>query len=374
HEEYFPYGGTAVVAGRSQQEVSRKRYRYAGRERDATTQLYYYGNRYYAPWMGRWLSPDPAGAIDGANGYGYVKGNPVSRIDADGQVAVELNNQGQVARQRQFFENLIQGTANPDPPTRTNARRVLDLEKQILIPSGIVAQRIKSFEALEQAANNPVSAAPPTAATAANNSDRRARSNSVPLPAAPSGNGASGNANGSSNNRRSRSASAPNSSPAPPAPPPPTTRPRSNAVSENRTTRPRSNAISEGPTVLNVATDRKTAVLLAAAIIVAVNLIKLERQRRDVVQEVKGFDRSQLKPVTPRIADNPDLGRVLDDPSPVGSDLNESASEASASESSSADDPSQDDPVDSVESESANDAPQVDQAPAVDSRSRQNNL
>lgn len=129
--------------------------------------------------------------------------------------------------------------------------------------------------------------------------------------------------------------------------------------------------------MLNVATDRKTAVLLAAAIIVAVNLIKLERQRRDVVQEVKGFDRSQLNPVTPRIADNPDLGRVLDDPSPVDSDLNESASEsaseASASESSSgADD--LDDPVDSVESESANDAPQVDQTPAVNNRSRQNNL
>ncbi|MEO0738698.1 MAG: RHS repeat-associated core domain-containing protein, partial [Cyanobacteria bacterium J06649_12] len=379
YEEYFPYGGIAVVAGRSQQEVTRKRYRYAGRERDATTQLYYYGSRYYAPWMGRWLSPDPAGAIDGANVYGYVRGNPVSRIDADGQVAVELNNQGQVARQRQFFENLIQGTANPDPPTRTNARRVLDLEKQILIPSGIVAQRIKAFEALEQAANNPVSASPPTASPAANNSPRRARSNSAPLPGAAPSSGASGNANGSSNNRRSRSASAPNPPPAPPAPPPPTTRPRSNAVSDNPTTRPRSNAISQGPTVLNVATDRKTAVLLAAAIIVAVNLIKLERQRRDVVQEVKGFDRSQLNPVTPRIADNPDLGRVLDDPSPVDSDLNESASEsaseASASESSSgADDSSQDDPVDSVESESANDAPQVDQAPAVDNRSRQNNL
>ena len=262
--------------------------------------------------------------------------------------------------------------SNPDPPTRTNARRVLDLEKQILIPSGIVAQRIKTFEALEQAANNPVSTSPPTASPAIG-SPRRARANSAPLPAASPGNGASGNANGSSNNRRSRSASAPNPPPAPPAPPPPTTRPRSNAVSDNPTTRPRSNAISQGPTVLNVATDRKTAVLLAAAIIVAVNLIKLERQRRDVVQEVKGFDRSQLNPVTPRIADNPDLGRVLDDPSPVDSDLNESASEASASESSSgADD--LDDPVDSVESESANDAPQVDQTPAVNNRSRQNNL
>ncbi|NEQ05875.1 MAG: hypothetical protein F6K37_07920, partial [Moorea sp. SIO4E2] len=47
YEEYFPYGGTAFVAG-SEVEVKLKHYRYSGKERDGSTGLYYYGARYYA--------------------------------------------------------------------------------------------------------------------------------------------------------------------------------------------------------------------------------------------------------------------------------------------------------------------------------------
>ncbi len=53
YEEYFPYGGTALMAGRNQREVKVKEYRYSGKERDDSTGLYYYGARYYAPWLGR---------------------------------------------------------------------------------------------------------------------------------------------------------------------------------------------------------------------------------------------------------------------------------------------------------------------------------
>ena len=59
YEEYYPYGSTSYQAGRSAVEVSLKRYRYTGKERDAETGLYYHGARYYAPWLGRWTSCDP---------------------------------------------------------------------------------------------------------------------------------------------------------------------------------------------------------------------------------------------------------------------------------------------------------------------------
>ncbi len=59
YEEYFPYGGTNFVAGNSQTEVNLKEYRHSGKERDDTTGLFYYGARYYAPWLGRWMSCDP---------------------------------------------------------------------------------------------------------------------------------------------------------------------------------------------------------------------------------------------------------------------------------------------------------------------------
>ena len=86
YEEYFPYGGTAFIAGKNQQEVKLKEYRYSGKERDDSTGLYYYGARYYAPWLGRWLKPDPAGTVDGLNLYGFVGGNPITFFDEKGKL------------------------------------------------------------------------------------------------------------------------------------------------------------------------------------------------------------------------------------------------------------------------------------------------
>ncbi|RAX01108.1 MULTISPECIES: RHS repeat protein [unclassified Photorhabdus] len=83
-EEYYPYGGTALWAARNQTEASYKTIRYSGKERDATG-LYYYGYRYYQPWVGRWLSADPAGTVDGLNLYRMVRNNPIKYHDTDGR-------------------------------------------------------------------------------------------------------------------------------------------------------------------------------------------------------------------------------------------------------------------------------------------------
>ena len=68
YEEYYPYGSTSYQAVRSRTETP-KRYRYTGKERDTETGLYYHGARYYAPWLARWTSCDPAGLTDGPNLY-----------------------------------------------------------------------------------------------------------------------------------------------------------------------------------------------------------------------------------------------------------------------------------------------------------------
>ncbi|WP_440862532.1 RHS repeat-associated core domain-containing protein [Symbiopectobacterium purcellii] len=82
-EEYYPYGGTALWTARSAVEANYKTVRYSGKERDATG-LYYYGYRYYQPWVGRWLSTDPAGTVDGLNLFRMVRNNPVSLLDPEG--------------------------------------------------------------------------------------------------------------------------------------------------------------------------------------------------------------------------------------------------------------------------------------------------
>jgi RHS repeat-associated protein len=65
-------------------EVGLKRYRYTGKEQDGETGLYYHGARYYAAWLGRWVSADPIGIGDGLNLYIYVKNKPVKLIDDNG--------------------------------------------------------------------------------------------------------------------------------------------------------------------------------------------------------------------------------------------------------------------------------------------------
>ncbi|MBP1990486.1 SpvB/TcaC N-terminal domain-containing protein [Paenibacillus eucommiae] len=83
YEEYYPYGSTSYQgAGRAAEAP--KRYRYSGKERDEESGLYYYGARYYVPWLGRWLSCDPGGLMDGPNLYVFVRNNPIVHIDPNG--------------------------------------------------------------------------------------------------------------------------------------------------------------------------------------------------------------------------------------------------------------------------------------------------
>ncbi|MFW0758245.1 RHS repeat-associated core domain-containing protein [Pseudomonas sp. H11T01] len=88
-ESYFPYGGTAWTASRSAVEADYKTIRYSGKERDASG-LYYYGQRYYAPWLQRWISPDPKGVADGMNLYCMVGNNPIRYADKLGTNKEEL--------------------------------------------------------------------------------------------------------------------------------------------------------------------------------------------------------------------------------------------------------------------------------------------
>jgi RHS repeat-associated protein len=85
YEQYHPYGTSAYRAQDGTLGVSAKRYRYNGKERDDETKLYYYGARYYAPWLGRWTAADPLAFADGVGAYTYVRGSPVVLSDPNGK-------------------------------------------------------------------------------------------------------------------------------------------------------------------------------------------------------------------------------------------------------------------------------------------------
>jgi RHS repeat-associated protein len=91
YEEYFPYGSTSYQAVRSRLETP-KRYRFTGKELDEENGLNYHGARYYALWLGRWVSTDPVGMSGGANLFAYAFNNPVRLIDSLGTQPESLDN------------------------------------------------------------------------------------------------------------------------------------------------------------------------------------------------------------------------------------------------------------------------------------------
>jgi RHS repeat-associated protein len=86
YEEYGAYGDTTYKASHLETGVP-KRYGYSGKEKDEESGLYYYGARYYLPYIYRWISCDPGGLKDGPNLYLFVKCNPVSKSDPNGAEA-----------------------------------------------------------------------------------------------------------------------------------------------------------------------------------------------------------------------------------------------------------------------------------------------
>jgi RHS repeat-associated protein len=122
YEEYYPYGSTSYQAGRSAAEVSLKRYRFTGMERDEETGLNCHGTRYYAPWLGRWTSTDPLSLSgSGTNLYVYAAACPIALVDPSGAAPEKYEKQrgkDTAAKEKEMKTNLKEAKAEghkPDP-------------------------------------------------------------------------------------------------------------------------------------------------------------------------------------------------------------------------------------------------------------------
>lgn len=123
YEEYHPYGTTAFQLHSS--EVSRKRYRYTGMERDEETGLNYHSARYYALWLGRWCSCDPEYLIDGANLYLYCQVNPVIKNDLEGK----SGRSPLTSFEKSWFMHI----AIPFLSVKSHGNRAVSLRRRILL-------------------------------------------------------------------------------------------------------------------------------------------------------------------------------------------------------------------------------------------------
>jgi RHS repeat-associated protein len=91
----LPYGDHLVTSGNDTTPLH-----YTGKQRDMESGNDYFGARYYASTMGRFMSPDWSASPEAVpysslsdpqslNLYAYVGNNPLSRIDADGHLCGE---------------------------------------------------------------------------------------------------------------------------------------------------------------------------------------------------------------------------------------------------------------------------------------------
>ncbi len=81
--EYEPFGVTVKTTGSYQDNLG-----FAGKRLDAGSGLSYFGARYYDSEMGRFISRDPV--KDGRNWYVYCYNNPLSYVDPNGLLSLQL--------------------------------------------------------------------------------------------------------------------------------------------------------------------------------------------------------------------------------------------------------------------------------------------
>lgn len=65
-------------------------WQYSGKRYDEDTQLLSFSFRDFDPKLGRWITPDPSGYIDGANLYAFVHNNPLRYKDSLGLFSLEM--------------------------------------------------------------------------------------------------------------------------------------------------------------------------------------------------------------------------------------------------------------------------------------------
>lgn len=76
--------------GKEKKKASLNPWRFSSKRSEEA--LVFFGLRFYDPALGRWLSPDPAGFIEGANLYAYVQNSPLNRLDLFGLLSDGIRN------------------------------------------------------------------------------------------------------------------------------------------------------------------------------------------------------------------------------------------------------------------------------------------
>jgi len=81
---------------------------YCGYWRDCESGLYHVRYRYYHDRLGRWITRDPLGYIDGMSVYGYVEGNPLTHTDPSGLCTNVESLNADIEAQYRLIESIME--------------------------------------------------------------------------------------------------------------------------------------------------------------------------------------------------------------------------------------------------------------------------
>lgn len=124
--DYSPFGEVIRASG----DIAKLNpIRFSSKYYDDEAGVIYYGERYYHPAHGRWVSPDPLGELGGLNLYGFVGNDPYNYYDPYGLALRDWVNGG-------WLEGLQEGAGN----LRNSLAGLIEVPKQalrtVLTPEG----------------------------------------------------------------------------------------------------------------------------------------------------------------------------------------------------------------------------------------------
>jgi RHS repeat-associated protein len=118
--------------------------RFSSKPMMGSSELYYYGYRFYDPSSQRWLNRDPLGEEGGVNLYGFARSSPVNAFDPDGRKFVY---EGEYAKAYQTFIDCWKKL--PNDSFLGNTIRALDTSPRAI--------RIKGFAGAATGNGKPMS-------------------------------------------------------------------------------------------------------------------------------------------------------------------------------------------------------------------------
>ena len=81
---YSPFGQMISARGEGDSLFRRLHFWFSTKYLDHETGLYYFGGRFYSPFLCRWLNRDPIGEQGGLNLYAFCRNDPINHYDKNG--------------------------------------------------------------------------------------------------------------------------------------------------------------------------------------------------------------------------------------------------------------------------------------------------